>query len=156
MVCDVYYIKGENFDVQGVGTTVIGSNVMIYLTVHPGQSYVQTGLKVGSTAIFDVQGRTGANDPYRGITIFVDRSIPNQTADVTFESASTLKLSGAIYAPNQITRIHSETVGESTAGGGLAIISDVVEVTSSNTGLYVDNDFAAFGGPLFREALFLE
>ena len=52
--------------------------------------------------------------------------------------------------------IHSGTYGESTAGGGLAIISDVVEVTSSNTGLYVDNDFAAFGGPLFKEALLLE
>ena len=152
----IYYIKGELFDIQGVGTTVVGSDVMIYLTDHPGQSYEGKGLKVGSASIFDVQGRTGANDPYRGITIFVDRDLPLHTADVSFESDSTLKLSGAIYAPNQITRIHSGTSGESTAGGGLAIISDIVEVTSSVTELHVDNDFNAFGGPLFKEALLLE
>ena len=36
-------------------------------------------------------------------------------------------------------------------------ISDFLEVTSSVTGLYVNNDFSFFGDePLFREALLLE
>ncbi len=154
----IYYIKGELFDIQGVGTTVQGSDVMIYLTDHPGLAYEGKGLKVGSAAIFDVTGRLGADDPYRAMAIYVDRSLPPHTADVTFESASTLKLSGVIYAPDQITRIHSGTTGYSNpTGGGIAIISDFLEVTSSVTGLYVDNDFSLFGDePLFREALLLE
>ena len=58
----IYYIKGEMFDIQGVGTTVQGSDIMIYLTDHPGQAFEGKGLKVGSAAIFDVTGRLGATD----------------------------------------------------------------------------------------------
>ncbi len=154
----IYYVKGEMFDIQGVGSTVQGSDVMIYLTDHPGQAFEAKGLKVGSAAILDVTGRLGANDPYRGMAIYSDRSTPYHTADVSFESDSTLNLSGVIYAPNQITRIHSGTVGFSTGGSGIAIVSDFLEVTSSVTGLYVNNDFSFLGGdePLFREALLLE
>ena len=154
----IYYIKGEMFDIQGVGTTVQGSDVMIYLTDHPGQAFEAKGLKVGSAAIFDVTGRLGADDPYRGIAVYSDRSLPYHTADVSFESDSTLNLSGVIYAPNQITRIHSGTVGFSAGGSGIAIVTDFLEVTSSITGLYVDNDFSFLEGdePLFREALLLE
>ena len=110
----IYYVKGETFDVTGTFTRVQGSDVMIYLTDHPGQGFEGKGLKVGSGATFDVTGRTGADDPYRGIAILVDRSLAYHKADVSFESDSTLKLSGVIYAPNQITRIHSGTIGYST------------------------------------------
>lgn len=77
---------------------------------------------------------------------------------MTFESDTDLKLSGIIYAPDQVTRIHSGTTGYSNPyGGGIAIITDFLEVTSSATGLYVNNDFSLFGDePLFREARFLE
>ena len=152
----IYYIKGESFDIQGVGTTVQGSNVMIYLTDHPGAPFEGKGLVVGSAATLDITGRTA--DPYRALAIYVDRDLEYHKADVSFESDSTLKLSGMIYAPNQITRIHSGTFGYSSGGGdGVAIISDFLEVTSSVTGLYVDNDFSFFGDePLFREALLLE
>ena len=39
----------------------------------------------------------------------------------------------------------------------MAIISDVLEITSSDTGLYVDNDYSVFGEePLFKSVLLLE
>ena len=155
----IYYIKGESFDISGPNTTVQGSNVMIYLTDHPGLGYEGKGLIVGSAGTLDIKGRTGADDPYRGIAIYVDRDLGYHKADVSFESASTLNLSGVIYAPNQVTRIHSGTQGFSSYGGdGLAIVSDVLEVTSSVTGLYVDNDFSWLDGdePLFKEAVLLE
>ena len=152
----IYHIKGEMFDIQGDGTKVQGSDVMIYFTDYQGM--ISRGLKVGSAATFDVTGRLGANDPYRGIAIYVDRSAPYHEAEVSFESASILKLSGVIYAPNQITRIHSGSLGFSNPNGsGIAIVSDFLEVTSSATGLYVDNDFSLFGDePLFKEVLLLE
>ena len=155
----IYYIKGELFDIQGVGTTVRGSDVMIYLTDHPGQAFEGKGLKVGSGAELDIRARLGADDPYRGIAIYVDRELEYHKADVSFESDSELELSGVIYAPNQITRIHSGTTGYSSCGGGgIAIVTDFLEVTSSVTGLYVNNDFSFLEGdePLFREALLLE
>ena len=159
MLPGIYYIKGEYLDVQGTFTEVHGSDVMIYLTDHPGLAYEGKGLKVGSGATFDIKGRLGADDPYRGMAIFVDRSLEYHKADVTFESDSKLELSGVIYAYNQITRIHSGTTGYSSYGGdGIAIVSDFLEVTSSATGLYVNNDFSFLEGdePLFREALLLE
>ena len=54
----IYYIKGELFDIQGVGTTVQGSDVLIYLTDHQGLAYEAKGLKVGSAATLDITGRT--------------------------------------------------------------------------------------------------
>ena len=154
----IYYIRGENFDIQGVGTKVQGADVMIYLTDHPNP-FEGKGLKVGSAAELDIQSRLAADDPYRGIAIYTDRSLEYHKADVTFESDSTLNLSGIIYSPNQITRIHSGTTGFSSAGGeGIAIVTDFLEVTSSITGLYVDNDFSFLGGddPVFRVPLLLE
>ena len=154
----IYYIKGELFDIQGTFTKVQGSDVLIYLTDHPGQAFEGKGLKVGSGATFDVTDRLGADDPYRGMAIYVDRSLDYHTAEVSFESDSTLQLSGVIYAPDQITRIHSGTTGYSTGGEGIAIVTDFLEVTSSITDLIVDNDFSFLEGdePLFREALLLE
>ncbi len=154
----IYYIKGELFDQQGVGTRVTGTDVMIYLTDHPGLGYEGKGLKVGSASIFDLTGRTGADDPYRGIAIFVDRSLEFHMADVTFESESELYFAGVIYAPNQVTRIHSGATGYASSGAnGIAIVSDFVEVTSSLTELSFSNDFSYFGDEaLFKEAILLE
>ena len=154
----IYYIKGELWDQQGIGTRITGTDVMIYLTDHPGLGYVGKGLKVGSASIFDLTGRTGADDPYRGIAIFVDRSLDFHTADVTFESGSELYLGGVIYAPNQITRIHSGATGYATSGAaGIAIVSDFFEATSSLSELAFSNDFSYFGDEaLFKEAILLE
>ncbi|HUG82457.1 MAG TPA: Tad domain-containing protein [Bryobacterales bacterium] len=142
----IYVVRGDLFDIAGTGSRVYGRNVMIYLTDLPGME--GKGLKVGSAGELDITAPSGG--VYNGIAIYVDRTLPYHKADVSFESASTISISGVIYAPNQIVRVHSNSQAGLTAGGGLAIVGDFVEVTSSGSGLRVSDDFSSYadGSPL--------
>ena len=147
-----YYIKGY-LDIQGSDTVVQGDGVMIYLTELLGV-YEGKGMKVGSGATLDISAPTSGD--YAGIAIFVDRNLEYHKADVSFESDVQADIEGIIYAPNQITRFHSGTVGGSFPANGFGIVSDFLEVTSSDTELFVANDFSSFGGSPLKSVVLVE
>ena len=83
--------------------------------------------------------------------------MPFHTAEVTFNSGSTIQINGAIYAKNQIVRVHSGSNSENVAGGGLGIVADTIEVTSSDSFLEAKNDFSVFGnGSPFKRPTLVE
>ena len=149
----IYVIRGELLDIQGAGTKVSGADVMIYLTDWEEEGLEGKGLKVGSAATLELSGPSSGD--YEAIAIYVDRTLPFHTADVSFESGATTQINGAIYAKNQIVRVHSESNSENVAGGGLGIVADVVEVTSSSSFIEATNDFSFFGNgsPLKRPTM---
>ena len=149
----IYVFSGEMLDIAGVGTRVTGTETMLYFTNGDIES---KGLKVGSAAILDLTSPTTGD--YEGITIFVDRNlgnVPFHTADVSFESDSTVTINGGIYALNQIVRVHSQTLGASGLGQGTVIVADTILVTSSDTFLDVNADFSFLpgGSPIKQPAL---
>ena len=151
----IYVFSGEMFDIQGDGASVTGTETMLYFTNWPGEKESK-GLKLGSGAILDLTSPTTGD--YEGITIFVDRNIGNvpfQTADVSFESGSTVTINGGIYALNQIVRVHSQSAGTSGLGLGTVIVADTIEVTSTGTTLDVNADFSFLpgGAPIKQPAL---
>ena len=147
----IYVLRGELFDIQGASVT--GNGVMLYFTDWEEEGKESKGLKVGSGAAIDLTAPlTGT---YSGVAIFVDRTELYHTADMSFESGSTAIINGALYAPNQVVRFHSGADSGNTAGGGLAIVADFIEVTSSDTLVVLKNDFSIFenGSPLRRPVL---
>ena len=148
----IYVVRGELFDIAGTGALLYGRGVMIYLTDLPG-SFIGKGLKVGSAGAIDITAPSGGT--YNGVAIYVDRTLPYHTADVSFESDATINIAGVIYAPNQIVRVHSGSQAGLATGYGLAIVADFVEVTSTGSGLHVSDDFGSFadGNPLKMPAL---
>ena len=147
------------FDIQGDGAKVTGTETMLYFTNWPGEK-PSTGLKVGSKATLDLTSPTTGD--YEGITIFVDRNlgnVPFKTADVSFESESLVTINGAIYALNQIVRVHSQSLGGTGfgLGQGTAIVGDTILVTSSNSVMEVHADFSFLpGGSPIKQAVLVE
>ncbi len=152
----IYVFSGEMLDIQGVGTNVTGTETMLYFTNWPAEGKESKGMKVGSAAEVDLTSPTSG--PYEGITIFVDRNlgnVPFHTADVSFESGSLATINGAIYARNQIVRVHSQSLSGNGFGQGTVIVADTIEVTSSATDMVVNSDFSFLpgGSPIKQPAL---
>ena len=149
----IYVMRGELFDISGANTKVTGNGVMLYFTDWEEEPKESKGLKVGSGATIDLTAPiTGT---YSGVALFVDRTEPYHTVDLSIESGSSAIIDGAIYAVNQIVRFHSDASSSNTPGGGFAIVADFVEVSSSDTLVVLKNDFSMFenGSPLRRPAL---
>ena len=140
-----------------MGTSVTGSNVLIYLTQSLSAGFEGKGLEVGSQAALNITGITTPGDTFEGIAIYVDRALPAPATEalVFFGSDSDVTVDGAIYAKNHRVQIHSDSFGASLSGGGLAIVADTLWVDSSNSTLDVQDAFSSFAGgsPINRPTL---
>ncbi len=76
MAPGIYVIAGEKLEISGAGTSVSGSNVLIYLTESLNAGFEGKGLEVGSQAELNITGITTPGDPFEGIAIYVDRALP--------------------------------------------------------------------------------
>ena len=141
----IHVFRGEDFEISGDTTKVTASGgVMLYFTDWPGDGKTSQGFTVGSGSTFEITAPSSG--PYEGIAIFVDRNLSAanfHVADVSFESGAFVTVNGAIYAKNQIIRVHSEAIaGTEGLGQGTVLVGDFIEVTSSNTIADVNADFS--------------
>ena len=146
-----YVIAGKRLEIVGSDTEVTGSGVMFYATDWPGQASAE-GILIGSgtTVTFSAP----ISGPYEAILMYVDRTLPFHTANVTVSSGATATFSGAIYAFNQSVAFHSNVSATSLSGAGVAVVADTVEV-SSGADVHIPADFSAFSGgsPIKRVTL---
>ena len=146
-----YVIAGKRLEIVGSDTEVTGTGVMFYATDWPGQASAE-GILIGSGSTVTFTAPTSG--PYEAILMYVDRTLPFKTANITVSSGATATFSGAIYAFNQGVEFHSGVSATSLSGAGVAIVADTVEVTSG-TDAFIPADFSAFSGgsPIKRVTL---
>ncbi len=125
MAPGIYYMKGGGFTVSN-GTTLTGSDVMIYLDSGGGSVSFQGGTIVNLSA--------PSSGTYKGIVYYQDRG--NTTALNNIANGSNVTMTGAVYAPNAPLAIAGGAYG-STYGTQMIIkslnISNGVNVTINTT-----------------------
>ena len=94
---------------------------------------------------------------YRGILMYVDRTItPAHTANIEIMSGSFATLTGALYAFNQKVVFHSNvSASDDDSTLGVAVVADMIEVTSDTVLKVPVNNFSGFpgGSPIKRVTL---
>ena len=150
-----YVIAGGSLTITGSTTVVHGSEVMFYATDFPAAVIKAEGILVGSGATVNFSAPTSGD--FEGILMYVDNELyesAGHSLDIDFQSGVTADLNGALYTANGTVMFHSATSGTNLAADGIAIVADIVEITS-NTNVHVTEDFSGFatGSPIKRVTL---
>ena len=151
-----YVIAGERLEIVGADTVVTGTGVMFYNTDWPGEAINATGILIGSNTTVDISAPTSGD--YQGILMYVDRTLPAHTANIEVMSNSDVTLTGALYAFNQKVVFNSSVTASDDdvdQSLGVAIVADMIEVTSDTILKVPVNNFSGFpgGSPIKRVTL---
>ena len=152
-----YVMAGGSLTITGSTTVVHGSEVMFYATDFPSMVVNAEGILVGSGATVNLSAPSSGD--FEGILMYVDRDLyePPHSLDIDFQSGVTADLNGALYTANGTVMFHSDTSGISTSADGVAIVADIVEITSLGVtgGLDITEDYSAFAtkSPIKRATL---
>ena len=150
-----YVMAGGSLTITGSSTVVHGSEVMFYATDFPSMVVNAEGILVGSGATVNFSAPSSGD--FEGILMYVDNDLyesDGHSLDIDFQSGVTADLNGALYTANGTVMFHSSTSGTSTSADGIAIVADIVEITS-NTNAHVREDFSGFAtkSPIKRVTL---
>ena len=150
-----YVIAGKKLEIVGSSTVVHGTGVLFFATNFPAQGEKAEGILVGSGVTVNFSAPSSGD--FEGILMYVDRNLSEADGhylNIEFMSGATADLNGALYTANGTVTYHSGLSGTSTAADGIAIVADIVDVTS-NTNVHISDDFSGFatGSPIKRVTL---
>ena len=153
-----YVMAGGSLTITGSSTVVHGSEVIFYVTDFPSMVVNAEGILVGSGATVNLSAPSSGD--FEGILMYVDNDLyesDGHSLDISFQSGVTADLNGALYTANGTVLFHSDTSGVSTSADGIAIVADIVEITSLGVtgGLAITKDFSGFAtkSPIKRVTL---